>query len=215
MIADQEGIPPLGEAGCPGGVRGNEHRHAVDEADTGLEGLLGVELGGPLGTDGQVVDEDLRLRVPEDLGDVDGGRRRLDDLLAVVAAEAVQRRPPGHDDAGLRHLGELDGVVVAGLQGLGQVDTDLVGVHVEGARDLDVGDVVAAEACVHQAGDVRAVAGVSVELHPLDESRGAVASSHESNPDALHHDRALLVVGSLKAAWSGPVRRRPPSSLLR
>ena len=50
------------------------------------------------------------------------------------------------------HGGELDGVVVAGEDGLGQVDAHLGGVHVEGGDELDVAHVVAAQLDVHQPG---------------------------------------------------------------
>ena len=50
------------------------------------------------------------------------------------------------------HIGELDGVVLAAEDRLAQVAADLVGVDVERGRELDVGDVVAAEVDVHQAG---------------------------------------------------------------
>ena len=50
----------------------------------------------------------------------------------------------------LRHVGELDRVVLARPDRLGQVLADLVGVDVEGRRELDVTDVVAAEVDVHE-----------------------------------------------------------------
>ena len=42
---------------------GDEDRQRVDEADTGVDGALGVELRGVLGADGQVADQDVGLGV--------------------------------------------------------------------------------------------------------------------------------------------------------
>ena len=61
----------LREALGPVLVRRDEDRHAVDERDAGLECLLGVEASGLLGTDRQVADQHVGLRVAEDLRDVD------------------------------------------------------------------------------------------------------------------------------------------------
>jgi hypothetical protein len=58
-------------------------------------------------------------------------------------------------DVERRHVGDLDGVVLAGDDRLGQVEADLLGVDVEGGDELDVADVVVAELHVHQAGDAR------------------------------------------------------------
>ena len=71
-----------------------------------------------------------------------------------VLAEAVVGHPALDLDAEARDLvGELQRVVLAGEDRLGQVLADLVGVDVEGGGELDVADVVAAEVDVHQAGD--------------------------------------------------------------
>lgn len=50
-----------------------------------------------------------------------------------------------------------------------EVETDLLGVDVEGGDELDVAHVVRAEPHMHQAGDCRILVGVLVVLHTLHE----------------------------------------------
>ena len=91
------------------------------------------------------------------------------DGLGVVLADAVERRAALHGDVGRRHVGDLDGVVLRGEDGFGQVEADLLGVHVEGGDELHVADVVLAELHVHQAGHRGVLIGVLVVLHTLDQ----------------------------------------------
>ena len=134
---------------------GDEDRQRVDEGDAGVDGGLGVELGGVLGADRQVADEDVDLGVPQRLSDVDRLLVGLVDGLAVVLAETVERGAALHGDAGRRHVADLDGVVLAGDDRVREVLADLLGVDVEGGDELDVADVVVAELDVHQTGDAR------------------------------------------------------------
>ena len=67
------------------------------------------------------------------------------------------------------HVGDLDGVVLGGVDGLGEVEADLLGVDVERGDELDVGDVVVAELDVHQARDGAGRVGVLVVLDALDQ----------------------------------------------
>ena len=53
-------------------VRGDEHGDAVDEPNSGLEGCLGVELGGLFRTDRQVGDEHVGSAVAQGGHHVDG-----------------------------------------------------------------------------------------------------------------------------------------------
>jgi hypothetical protein len=55
-------------------------------------------------------------------------------------------------DVERRDVGDLDGVVLAGDDRLGQVAADLLGVDVERGDELDVADVVVAELDVHEPG---------------------------------------------------------------
>ena len=82
---------------------------------------------------------------------------------------------------GLRHVGELDRVVRVRPHRVGEVLADLVGGDVERRRELDVGDVVAAEVDVHQAGDELVVRRVLVVLHALDQRVGAVADADDGD----------------------------------
>ena len=84
-------------------------------------------------------------------------------------------------DAQLGHVAEADGVVLAAADGGGQVVTDLVGVDVEGRRELDVGDVVATEVGVHQPGHGLVRLRVAVVVDALDEGRGAVADADDGD----------------------------------
>ena len=104
---------------------------------------------------GQVGDDDVGAGLLEDLDDVDGRARRLGDLLGEVLAEAVVGHAALDGDAQVRDvfLDELDRVVLAGPDRLGEVLADLVRVDVERGRELDVADVVAAEVDVHEARD--------------------------------------------------------------
>src|SRR5207248_1197204 len=94
------------------------------------------------------------------------------DGLAVEGTEAVQGGPPLDLDTELAHRREPNGVVLAREDGLANVQADFGGVDIEGAHDLDVADVVAAEHDVHEAWDVLGRVGVAVVLEPLDERAG-------------------------------------------
>ena len=126
----------LGELVGPGRVGGDKHRQRVHERDARVDRALSVVAVRLLGTDRQVGDEDVGAAVAERLGDVRGRLVGLGDDLAVVLAQAVQGRPALHGHAGRRHLGDLDGVVLARVDGLGQVTADLLDVHVERGDNL-------------------------------------------------------------------------------
>ena len=102
-----------------------------------------------------------------------------------VLAEAVVGHAALDLDADVRHVGELDRVVLARPDRLGEVLADLLRVDVEGGDELDVADVVAAEVDVHQAGDFLGRVGVLVVLDALDEGVGAVADADDRDADLL------------------------------
>ena len=164
------------------------------------ERLLDVPLGRLLGADRQVADEHVGLGLLEDADDVGGLARGLGDLLLQVLAEPVVGHAALDLDAQLGDVGELDRVVLARPDRLGEVLADLLGVDVEGGDELDVADVVAAEVDVHQARDLLVGIGVLVVLDALDEAVGAVA-------DADDRDADLAVVGAAAVArrrrWRG------------
>ena len=71
VVADDRQAGLL-EALVPVVLAGDEDRDAVHEAAAGLEDLLDVPLGRLLGADRQVGDDDVGVRVLEDLDDVGG-----------------------------------------------------------------------------------------------------------------------------------------------
>src|SRR5690606_22584848 len=100
--------------------------------------------------------------------------RLVNDLL-VVEAKPVEGRATLHGHAGRRHVAEGDGVVLTGDDRLGEVPTDLLGVHIEGGHELQVGDVIVPELYVHQPRHAFGRVGVTVILDTLDQRRGTVA----------------------------------------
>src|SRR5690606_10308696 len=97
------------------------------------------------GADGQVVDHHVGPGVAQDPGDVGGRAARLADPRPDVLADAVVGHAAADGHAETRHFGEGDGVVRLGEDRLAQVAPDFGVGDVEGGRELDVADVVAAE----------------------------------------------------------------------
>ena len=181
--------PTIGHAGGlelrrPLGVGGDEHRDGVDEADAGVEAGLGVVLLGLLGADraGR-----RRARRP---------RRRAAPGPRRPARPATPRPPGGSTCRGRRasgprstghaelgHVGELHRVVLAGEDGLADVEADLGGVDVERGDDLDVADVVPAEHDVHEARHGLVGVGVLVVLEALHQGAGAVPDAGDGETD--------------------------------
>ena len=161
---------------------------AFTNADAGVEARLRVEALRLLGADGEVAHEHVGLGVAQHLHHVDRLGRRLLDRLAVVLAEAVERRAALHLDLELADVGELDGVVLPGGDRLAEVEPDLGRVDVERGDEVDVAHVVAAEHDVHEAGDVFRRVGVAVVLDALDEAAGAVPHSGDGDTNATTHD---------------------------
>src|SRR5690606_12881253 len=76
---------------------------------------------------------------------------------------------------------DLDGVVLAVLRRLGQVESDLLGVDVERGDELDITDVVVTERHVHETRDGPCRIGVLVVLDALDQRCGAVADADDGD----------------------------------
>ena len=144
------------------------------------------------------------------LHDVDRLVVGLGDRLAVVLAEAVEGVAALHGDAGRRHVADLDGVVLAGVDGVGEVAADLLRVDVERGHELHVADVVVAELDVHEPGDAALRVGVLVVLDALDQRRGAVADADDGHSYRTHgcsfSGRFYLVV--VRVTRGGAARRR-------
>ena len=168
---------------------------AFTKPDAGVEAGLRVVALGVLGPDGEVAHEDVGVHVAQHLRDVDRLRGRLLDHVAVELAETVEGGRTLDLHAELADLGELDRVVGPGGDRLAEVEPDLGRVDVEGGDELDVADVVPAEADVHQAGHVVAGVGVAVVLDALHEAAGAV-------PDAGDRERGPC--SRRGGSWWGP-----------
>jgi len=183
------------EAVVPVVLTGDEHRDAVHEAAAGLEDLLDVPLGGLLGSDWEVGDNHVGAGLLEHLDDVHRRARGLGDLLAQILAESVVGHTAHDLDPELGNVGvELQGVVLAGEDRLGQVFADLVGVDVEGGAELDVAHVVAAEIDVHQPRDGRPGISVTVVMNALDERARAVAHADDGDADGV----VLMASGAVR-----------------
>ena len=192
----------LGEAALPVGLAADEDRDRVDEADAGLEGLLGVPLRRLLAPDREVGDHHVDLALLEDPDDVGRGAGRLLDDLAEVLAEAVVGHPAVDRDAHVGDLLEDDRVVRVRVDRLGEVLADLRLVDVEGGHELDVADVVAAQAHVHEPGDEVRLLRVLVVVAALDQAARAV-------PDADDRDADLAVLALRAGPGAGRLRAVP------
>ena len=192
----------------PLGVGGDEDRQGVDEGDARVDGALGVVLVGDLGAHRQVGHEHVDLGVLERLDDVDRLGVGLLDGQAVVLAEAVVGHAALHGHAGRRDVGDLDGVVLGGVDRLGQVEADLLGVDVERGDELHVVDVVVPELDVHQPGHLAARVGVLVVLDALHQRAGAVADADDGDAHGSHG--VLLRKRGMADGQAGPAAGLPP-----
>ena len=197
VVADDRDAGVL-ELGSPLRVGSDEDGQSVDECNACVDRALCVELVSVVGTDGQVGDEDVDLSVLECLDDVDGlGVGQLDGL-GVVLADAVEGRATLNGNVQGRDVGDLDGVVLAREDRLGEVEADLLGVDVERSDELHVADVVLTELDVHEAGDRLGLVGILVVVDALNQGRGAVTHAHNGYAHrgaVLTHGRVLLLSG--------------------
>ncbi len=151
----------------PFGIGGDEHRQAVDESASGIHRGLRVGLVGLLGTDRQVRDQHVDLLVAQHLRHIDRLGVRFLDHLTVVFAQTVVGRPAQHLDAEIRHIRELDRIVLRSADRLRQILADLERVDVERRDEFDVAHAVSAEVVMHQAGNLVLILGVLVIFHTL------------------------------------------------
>ncbi len=93
---------------------------------------------------------------------------------------------PLHRDVETRHLREAHRVVRLRPDRLRQVGAHLAGVDVEGGGELDVPDVVAAEARPHQAGDEAVVGHALVIVNSLHQGGCTVADADHRDPNRSH-----------------------------
>ena len=122
------------------------------------------------------------------------------------------RHPAVHGHTRVRHLAEVDRVVLTADDGLREILADLFLVDVERRDELDVADVVAAEVHVHEPGDEVVVVCVAVVVDALYEGRGAVADSHDGDADAAILGATVAVAVAVAGhACSLDVRSRSAS----
>src|SRR5437667_5138103 len=86
-------------------------------------------------------------------------------------------------DPGRTHCGEAFGVVGRCRDGIREVSTDLSLGDVEGSDKLDITDMVAAEAEMHDPGDSTVAGRVPIEFDALDQRRSAVPDPDQRDPD--------------------------------
>ena len=200
-VVTDDGDARVAELAGPFGVRGDEDRNGVDEGDAGLQAGLGIVALGLLGADREVGDQHVGPGVAQGLAHVDGRGRGLLDHLAVVLAQAVEGGPALDGDPHLADVGEADGVVQPGVDGLAEVGADLGLVHVERGDGDDVADVVPTEIDVHQTGDGLLGLGVAVVRDALDQRAGAVADAGDRETDWAGHRMSPSYVRSAGAGW--------------
>ena len=142
---------------------------------SGTQAGLGIVLLCLLGSHGEVAHEHVGFGVTKGLSDINRGCGGLFTYLAVVRAEAIQRRAALDVDAQIGDVREADRIVRRSEDGLGDVLADLVGVDVERRDDFDIADVVATEFDMHQARHQVFGVGIAVKLQALDQRTGTVA----------------------------------------
>ena len=74
-----------------------------------------------------------------------------------------------NDDAGSRDIADLDRVVLGGTYGVGEVESDLLGIDIKGRDKLDIAHVVRAELHMHEPGYEPCRIGILGVLDPLNQ----------------------------------------------
>ena len=91
---------------------GDEHGKGVNESAASVNRALRIEPRGILRADGQVAHDDVDLCFLERRDDINCGGIGFSDGFAVVLAQAIECHAALHGDARLRHVADLDGVVL-------------------------------------------------------------------------------------------------------
>ncbi len=184
VVADERQAA-LGKFALPRLVRGDENGNAVDEAAAGGKRLLRIPARGDFGTDRKIGDEHVRPGLPQDLRNVSGGSIGLLDLLAQIAADAVERPAALDDYAGGGNIRKAERVIGSGVDGFGDIAPDLRSGDVEGRGDLDIADVISAEIGMHQPRNRLVLLRVAIECQPLDEGGRAIADTDQPDPNGV------------------------------
>ena len=117
--------------------------------------------------DMKVIDDDIGLGVLEDFYDIRRGARRLLDYPRKVFAKPVVGHAAHNRSVELRDIGELIGVIRFGEDRLTKILADFCGVDINSQGELDITNMISAEACVHDPRDEGVVCGILVELDSL------------------------------------------------
>ena len=185
-------------------IGGDEHRQAVHERTASVHSGLSVSLVRLLGTNRQVGNQHVDLLVTQHLRHIHRLGVRLRNHLTVVLAQTVVGRATQHLHTQIRHVRELDGVVLGGSDRLGQVLAHLQRIDVERGDEFDVTHAVATEIVVHQAGNLILVLGVLVILNALHQRRGAIAHAGDSHSNAHLKTTPLLCISQVYQSPSIP-----------
>src|SRR5262249_35078359 len=153
--------------------------------------------------DGQIGHDHVDIGRAQLGDDVDRLLVGLLDDLAVVLPEPVIGGPALDRHPRRRDVGQLDRVVFAGHDRLGEVAADLLRIDIERRHELDVGHVVVTEFDVHQTRDSIAGIGIAVVLDALHKGRRAVADTDDGYADGAHRGCLLLYVFTMTAP-AGP-----------
>ena len=172
----------------------DEHRHAVEQADSRRQTGAGVPLDRLLAAHGQVAQHHFGAALAQAALDVDRlfvGRQEaaLGRILRHVLGNAVMDLAHVDGDAVLGQVApDSDGIVGEREAGVLQRPADLARIDIERAGDLDIARLVAGEVVVHQADGIalRPGRGMLIELNALEERGCAVAHSDDRYSNLRH-----------------------------
>ena len=116
---------------------------------------------------GVVLDRTYQLNVGGNMDFKNMLERERLESKKISKTQAVKGVSAEHRNVEVRYVGELDGVVLAGANGVGEIQAHLLAVDVERGHELHVVDVVLAKLDMHQARHLNGRVGVSVVLDTL------------------------------------------------
>ena len=189
------------QTGClelrgPLGITGDEHRKGVHEGAACIDRTLGIELRRSFRTHRQIADDDIDACLTQSGHDVHGLGIGLGDRLPVVATEAIEGVSALHDHAGGRHIADADRVVLRGIDRVGEIGSDLLGIDVECGHEVHITHVIRPERDMHEPGNSALGVGILVVLDPLHERGGAVPDADDGDADLIRgHVRPSVIPG--------------------
>src|SRR3954447_14948911 len=176
-VITDEWKPGILKSPAPFGIRGDEHGDTIYKAATGLERAFGIPFGSFLRADRQVGNQDVGIGLAQYRGDVRLFLVGYLDILAKVLADAIQRSSASDRYSHRRDVGETVGIVRSFPKRVGNILADLAGIDVERRGDLDVADVITADAGVHQPGHRLVRFRFLVVAQPLNERTGTISNT--------------------------------------